>query len=162
MLVENHQTEMLIRSATLEDATQISALITSIAQEHIATTLSDVGLQHLLSGMTVESTKARLSQGYKFFVAHDGAEMIAIAAIRLPFHLYYLFVKTEHQRKGIGHRLWQHARKWTVENSNTLQITVNSSLNAVAAYQQMGFRISSPIEELQSVRYQPMLWEIPQ
>ncbi len=150
---------MLIRSGTTEDAPRVSALVTSIAQEHIAATLSDVGLRHLLSGMSVEATRDRLSQGYKFFVAQDGAEMIAIAAIRLPSHLYYLFVRTEYQRMGIGHKLWQHARNWTVENFPGPQITVNSSLNAVAAYERMGFRISGSIQELQGVRFQPMFWE---
>ena len=150
---------MLIRSAITEDAPRISELVTSIAQEHIAATLSDAGLRHLLSGMSVEATRDRLSQGYKFFVANEGEEMIAIAAIRLPSHLYYLFVRTAYQRMGIGHKLWQHARNWSVENFPAPQITVNSSLNAVAAYQRMGFRISGSIQELQGVRYQPMIWE---
>jgi GNAT superfamily N-acetyltransferase len=150
---------MLIRPATIEDAAAISEFVITISRTHIAPTLSDAGLNHLLSGMTVPAMNERLSQGFQFFTAHDGERMIGVAAIRLPAHLYYLFVTTEYQRTGVGQALWRHIRNWITETSAAPQITVNSSLNAVGAYERMGFRVSGPNEETEDVRYQPMVWE---
>ena len=89
---------MLIRSATVEDAPAISALVTACAREHIASSLSDAGLSRLLSEMTTENQAKRIRNGYQFFVALESDKLVGTAAIRLPSHLYYLFVDTQHQR----------------------------------------------------------------
>jgi len=91
--------KLLIRSATVEDAPAISALVTASAREHIASSLSDGGLSHLLSEMTTENQAKRIRSGYQFFVALESDTLVGTAAIRLPSHLYYLFVDTQHQRR---------------------------------------------------------------
>ncbi len=67
---------MLIRSATVEDAPAISALVTASAREHIASSLSDGGLSHLLSEMTTENQAKRIRNGYQFFVALESDTLI--------------------------------------------------------------------------------------
>src|SRR5258708_23622098 len=94
--------KLVIRSATVEDAPAISALVTACAREYIASSLSDGGLSHLLSEMTTENQVKRIRNGYQFFVALESDTLIGTAAIRLPAHLYCLFVNTQHQRRGIG------------------------------------------------------------
>jgi len=150
--------QMLIRSATVEDAPAISALVTASVREHIASSLSDAGLSHLLSEMTTENQAKRIRNGYQFFVALESDTLVGTAAIRLPSHLYYLFVDTQHQRRGIGRQLWNHARDWIASSTNHGPITVNSSLNAITAYERLGFAIAGPPEENHGVRYQPMWW----
>jgi GNAT superfamily N-acetyltransferase len=149
---------MLIRSATVEDASAISALVTASVREHIASSLSDGGLSHLLSEMTTESQAKRIRNGYQFFVALESGKLVGAAAIRLPSHLQLLFVDTQHQRRGIGRELWDHARDWIASSTNHGPITVNSSLNAITAYERFGFVIAGPPEENHGVRYQPMRW----
>jgi GNAT superfamily N-acetyltransferase len=150
--------KMLIRSATVEDAPAISALVTASAREHIASSLFDGGLSHLLSEMTTENQVKRIRNGYQFFVALESDTLIGTAAIRLPAHLYYLFVDTQPQRRGIGRQLWNHARDWIASSTNHGSITVNSSLNAIKAYERLGFAIAGPPEENHGIRYQPMRW----
>ena len=149
---------MLIRSATVEDAPAISALVTASAREHIASSLSDGGLSHLISEMTIENQVKRIQSGYQFFIALESDTLVGTAAIRLPSHLYYLFVDTHHQRHGIGRRLWDHARDWIASSANHGLITVNSSLNAIKVYERLGFVIAGPPEENNGIRYQPMRW----
>jgi GNAT superfamily N-acetyltransferase len=149
---------MLIRSATVEDAPAISALVIASAREHIASSLSDAGLSRLLSEMTTENQAKRIRNGYQFFVALESGKLVGAAAIRLPSHLQLLFVDTQHQRRGIGRQLWNHARGWIASSTSHGPITVNSSLNAIAAYERFGFAIAGPPEENHGVRYQPMLW----
>src|SRR5437763_2655218 len=67
---------MLIRSATVEDAPAISALVTASAREHIASSLSDGGLSHLLSEMTTENQAKRIRNGYQFFVALEADTLV--------------------------------------------------------------------------------------
>ncbi len=150
--------KLLIRSATVEDAPAISALVTASVREHIASSLSDGGLSHLLSEMTTENQAKRIRNGYQFFVALESDTLVGTAAIRLPSHLYYLFVDTQRQRRGIGRQLWNHARDWIASSNNHGSITVNSSLNAITAYERLGFAIAGPPEENHGVRYQPMRW----
>jgi len=150
--------KFVIRSATVEDAAAISALVTASVREHIASSLSDGGLSHLLSEMTTENQASRIRNGYQYFVALESDRLIGTAAIRPPAHLYYLFVDTQHQRRGIARQLWNHARDWIASSTNHGPITVNSSLNAITGYERLGFTIAGPPEENHGVRYQPMRW----
>lgn len=102
--------ELLMRCATVEDAPAISALVTASAREHIVSSLSDAGLSHLLSEVTPENQADRIRTGYQYFIATESDTLVGTAAIRPPSHLYHLFVDTQHQRRGIGRQLWNHAR----------------------------------------------------
>ena len=150
--------KLLIRSATVDDAVAISALVTASARAHIASSLSDGGLSHLLSEMTTENQANRIRNGYQYFVALESDTLVGVAAIRPPSHLYYLFVDTQYQRRGVGRQLWNHARDWIASSTNREQITVNSSLNAITVYERLGFVVAGPPEENHGVRYQPMRW----
>lgn len=147
---------MQIRSATIDDARAISDLVTAVARTHVAPTLSEDGLSHLLTGMTPENQAERLRDGYQFFVAEDTGSIIGVVAIRPPTHLYYLFVHPDRQRNGIGRQLWKLALDWAIETSSLDTFTLNSSLNAIGAYERLGFSIAGPMQERHGVRYQPM------
>ena len=150
--------KLLIRSATVEDAPAISARVTEGVCEHIAPSLSEGGLRRLLSEMTSEQEANRIRNGYQYFVALESDKLVGTTAIRPPSHLYYLFVDTKHQRRGIGRQLWNHARDWIASSINDGPITVNSSLNAIGVYECLGFVIAGPPVEDHGVRYQPMQW----
>lgn len=147
---------MLIRAATIADAPRISAFVSAIAREQIGPTLSAAGVEYLLAGMNAEHQEERLRSGFEFHVAEDQDAMLGIVAFRLPAHLYYLFVHPDHQRIGIGRQLWQRALERIRGTSHEGTITVNSSLNAIAFYERLGFCLDGPVAELHEVRYQPM------
>jgi len=150
--------KFVIRSATVEDAAAISALVTASVREHIASSLSEGGLSHLLSEMTAENEANRIRNGYQYFVALESDKLVGTAAIRPPCHLYYLFVDTQQQGRGIGRQLWNYARDWIASSINDGPITVNSSLNAIGVYECLGFVMAGPPVEDHGVRYQPMQW----
>jgi len=150
---------MQIRVATVEDAQCVSDFVTHIAQQQISPTLSEGGLKHLIAEMSATNQVQRLQEGYRFFIAYDRDEILGVACVRLPCHLYYLFVRPDQQRKGIGRTLWYCARDSICEINPNPVITVNSSLNAVAAYQRLGFSIDGPPQESHGVRFQPMRME---
>ena len=137
---------MQIRPATIDDAPRISDFVSSIAQEQIGPTLSDAGIRHLLAGMSTENQADRIRTGFQFFIAYEDDMIVGFVAIRLPCHLYYLFVHPDRQRQGVGRQLWNCVRESTRKSFNVDTFTVNSSLNAVAAYKQFGFSITGPME----------------
>lgn len=148
-----------IRAGEEEDAKAISLLVSSVTQEHIAPNLSPAGAAHLLGEMAETSIVALFQRGVRFFVAETGDVVVGIAAVQPPAHLYYLFVKTDYQRRGIGRLLWLHVRDWILrEQPATTTITVNSSPNAIAAYQKLGFERVGCLTKRNEVCYQPMDW----
>jgi GNAT superfamily N-acetyltransferase len=106
--------------------------------------------------MSTENQAERIRDGFQFFIAKEDEMIVGLIAIRLPCHLYYLFVRPDRQRQGIGRQLWNWARERIKETSQRDEFTVNSSLNAIAAYERLGFFSSGPIDESNGVRYQPM------
>ena len=150
-----------IRDAGESDAQAISTLVSAAAREHIAPTLSPAGATQLLSQMDQRSIAAFFQSGFQFFAAEADDVLIGVAAVRPPMHLYYLFVKTEFQNRGIGRLLWSHAREWILAAQPATTITVNASLNAVSIYETFGFESDGSAVELREVRYQLMRWVRP-
>lgn len=149
---------MQIRDARFEDAAAISELVTECVREQIRPTLSDAGLERLLSEMDAFSIESRLRGEFRFFLAEEAGMLVGVSAVQLPSHLYYLFIRTGFQRRGIGRQLWFHARDWIIGTCGSETITVNSSLNAVSVYERLGFQRTGGIAETNDVRCQPMQW----
>ena len=147
-----------IRDAGESDAKAISELVVAVAREHIAPTLSPVGAAHLLAEMNESSIVALFQRGLQFFAAEVDGILAGVAAVQPPAHLYYLFVRTECQHHGLGRLLWSHARDWILRQQPSATISVNASLNAVAAYRKFGFEPVGCVTKLNEVRYQPMDW----
>ena len=71
----------------------------------------------------------------------------------MPETIYHLFVKTEFHERGIGRRLWLHARDWILDTYDSAAITVNSSLNAVSIYEKLGFASNGDVAENNEVKF---------
>jgi GNAT superfamily N-acetyltransferase len=149
---------MLIRDARLLDASSISRLVCDSAREHIGPTLSSNGTENLLSRMNVAAIESFMRGEFRFFLAEDRGSLVGLSAVKLPSHLYYLFVKTAFHRRGIGRQLWLQARDWILETYDSDAITVNSSLNAVSIYAKLGFAPDGDVLEKNEVKFQPMRW----
>lgn len=153
------QTKIL--DATEARANEISNLITKCSREQIGPTLTPSGLEHLLGDMTAEKIVERMNDSFRFILAEENSNLIGVAAIKPPSHLFYLFVNRNAQRRGIGRKLWHHIRDLVLEADNVEGITVNSSLNSVGAYESYGFVCEGRILDKFDVRYQPMRYRNP-
>jgi GNAT superfamily N-acetyltransferase len=65
-----------------------------------------------------------------------------------------LFVRPSHQRSGIGRGLLEAAI--TLAGDPDCGLTVNSSPNAVSAYQHMGFQVTDSEQCVHGIRFVPM------
>ncbi len=148
---------MIQRDATIDDAISISQFVTGLAKEHIASSLEPAGVAKLLAGMDPDSTLARIREGWLHLLQFAGNDLVGVVVVRPPTHLYHLFVKTAAQRSGIGRSLFHAADEWTMRQSGSPILTVNSSINATGAYHRLGFETAGPELERDGVRFQPMV-----
>ena len=70
--------------------------------------------------------------------------------LRAPRHVAMLFVRSSLQRSGIARALLASAGDVNCE------FTVNSSPNAVAAYERLGFRVTGSEQCVHGIRFIPM------
>ena len=100
---------MKIRFAEKSEAEAISRFVSELTVTHIGPTLQAEGLENLLSSMDVESTITRMTNGFPHWIALEGGAIVGIAVVKPPSHIYYLFVRSDRQRSGIGRRLMNEA-----------------------------------------------------
>ena len=150
---------MKIQIADQTEASEISRFVSELSATHIGPTLGTGGLEKLLASMDTDSTIQRMTEGYPHWIAVDGGEMIGVAVVKPPSHIYHLFVSSNRQRNGIGRLLLNEALQYISDTSNSPLITVNSSLNAADAYRRFGFAASEDPKDDGGVRYLPMCLE---
>ena len=146
---------MQIRSATVDDAPAISALIQrNLAQ--LTINPSGVGAEQFLLHVTPQAIRSYIeSPDFRYQVAIEEEGLAGVVAIRNGTHLYHLFVQPERQNQGLGRRLWTLARQELVD-ADARMLTVNSSVNAVQVYEAFGFRIFGARVEQHGVAFVPM------
>jgi len=88
--------------------------------------------------------------GHATYVAERGGELVGMLHLRAPCHVAMLFVQSSLQRSGIARALLASAGQANCE------FTVNSSPNAVAAYERLGFRVTGSEQCVHGIRFIPM------
>ena len=139
----------------MEDAEAMSALVITLTQRWIAPDCTQGGVARLMDSMSPARTAQRLREGHRHVVAERDRRIVGVAALRLPSHLYHLFVADDAQRCGIARRLWNEVRTSAAPGT---PITVNASLHAFDAYLRMGFEPAGPARLEDGVRSVPMVF----
>ncbi|MDI9240325.1 GNAT family N-acetyltransferase [Lysobacter sp. LF1] len=144
-----------LRPAMPGDAAAISVLVRGLARRWIVPDCSEEGAAALLESMSEEKTRERLQEGYRYVVAERGDRIVGVAALRLPSHLYHLFVAEEAQRLGVARRLWESVREHA---DPAAPVTVNASRHARAVYDRFGFVEVQPEQLDRGILRTPMIW----
>lgn len=147
--------DIVLREATPADAAAISALVSTLTRRWIAPDCDEEGIALLLEGMTQARVEERLRDGHRNVVADLDGRIIGVATLRLPSHLYHLFVADDMQRRGLARALWNAVR---VAADPAAPVTVNASLHALEAYRRMGFEATGPQMHERGLRFVPMRW----
>ena len=111
----------------------------------------------MLQDSNVGSVSDRINSGWPHLLSVSARQINAVLVLRPPTHLYSLFVRSDYQRTGLARLLLHAADKLSIRDAGVRVQTVNSSLNAIAAYERIGFAVAASIQEVQGVRYQPMI-----
>ncbi|WP_119717990.1 GNAT family N-acetyltransferase [Cognatilysobacter tabacisoli] len=136
-------TGIRVRPATLADVEAISALTTALAERHIVGDCSAEGSARLIAAMQPGPTRERLASGHRTWVAEveagpGPAALVGVACVRLPAHLYHLFVADHVQRRGVARALLEAVVAGIADQPDGA-LTLNASRVGVPAYARMGF-----------------------
>ena len=150
-----------IRSAGVGDADAIQAVMVASTIRSIWPTLDARARDRVIASYAREGLRHALSDGeHHFWVALDAqhGDICAVLALHRARVLKYLFVRPRWQGQGIGRQLWHVARAHGLQaQEGAAPFEVRASLNAVAAYQRLGFVPAGPAQEQDGWRWQPML-----
>jgi len=145
-----------IEKLKISDLSFASMLIEKAFDHSVASTLSDEGIATFKNGLTQESIQNRLNSGNLFIACRNNSSIIGVGEIRDNNHLNLLFVEPDMQKSGVGRKIFNELLRSVKES----EVTVNSSLNSVGAYKQLGFIDSGQPSEVKGIKYQPMVYKI--
>jgi GNAT superfamily N-acetyltransferase len=103
---------------------------------------------------SAEALAQRHLAGHITLVADLSGELVGMLHLREHSHVSMLFVRSSHQRRGIGRGLLSAARKLPGDSGRGF--TVSSSPNAVSAYERLGFHITGVEQCVRGIRFIPM------
>jgi len=146
---------IVLRDASPADAAAISALVRALTQRWIAPDCDEDGLASLLALMTPEQVQRRIDEGHRNVVAECDGRIVGVAVLRLPSHLYHLFVADDMQRRGLARAL---CNAVTAAADPAVPITVNAARHAQETYRRLGFEATGPELHESGLRFVPMQW----
>lgn len=130
--------------------TEAARIVLGSFRESTAATMEPRGVAEFEAFATADAMRARDANGAKTFVACLDGHVEGVLHITQGDHITLFFVSPARQRQGIGKALLA-----TADAAGPLA-SVHASLNAVAAYQMLGFRATGPADLRNGIRYVPM------
>jgi len=140
-----------LRPARRADAAACSALVLRLVPE-LAVRPRLPGLERFLASVSTQRQQLAIRQ-HRYWVAEADGEIVGLAGLRTPRHLFHLFVAPQWQGRGLGLRLFRAVTEGADEH---LPLTVNSSWAAVSYYSRLGFRPTAALQWADGIAYLPM------
>ena len=138
------------------DIGPVASLLAALALEHITHEFDARARERFLAKNDESNIRDFVARGFRYHVAESHGRIVGFVGMRDNRHLYHLFVANDFQRRGVARRLWTVAREECVAAGNPGKFTVNSSNNAVAVYEKLGFVRFGPMKNDDGVLYNPM------
>jgi GNAT superfamily N-acetyltransferase len=145
---------ILYRQIQPAEIAAASVLAREAFDQFVASHYQPEGVSEFHRYASAEALGRRHLAGHLTLVADLSGELVGMLHLRERSHVAMLFVRSSHHRRGIGRGLLSAARK-LLGNSDR-GFTVNSSPNAVPAYERLGFRITGSEQCIHGIRFIPM------
>ena len=153
--------QIRIRKIDESDINKAYLLVSSIFNEYVAPLYSEEGKEEFNRFIDPRQLNEKIKTDSFILAAEIESEIIGVIGIRDWSHIFLLFVNGDYQRRGIASLLLNEALKLCKSgNHNLKNITVNSSPNAVKAYERMGFIATSDEQLTKGIRFVPMCLDL--
>lgn len=93
---------------------------------------------------------------YILYVATIGKEIIGLISLRSGNHISLLFVDERYHKQGVGRALIQTLRRYLIENTSYVKMTVHASPYGVPFYERIGFEATDVEQKQDGIIYTPM------
>ena len=150
-----------IRPVRSDEYQEVSNLVLEVFDRDVAPLYIPEGIEVFHSYARGEAMRERAGTGHVILVAELEGKLVGAAEVRDFSHISLLFVDRQSQRNGIGRMLLMEVlRMCRAHNPALKAMTVNSSPNAVEAYERLGFRATSTLQRKDGIDFLPMVIEI--
>ena len=147
-------TPITYRQIQPSEAAAVSVLAREVFDQFVAPLYKSEGVVEFHRYASVEALSQRHESGHITLVAEHSGELVGMLHLREPRHVSMLFVRSSRQRGGIARGLLAAAESLAGETD--CKFTVNSSPNAVSAYERLDFHIMGPEQCVLGIRFVPM------
>lgn len=132
-------------------------VVRDVFNEFVAPGYTQEGIDEFYNYANIVKLTERSKRDHFTILAQDNDDILGIIEIRNPNHVSMFFVQKNFQNKGVGKALFKEAMKQIAKrNQNIEELTVNSSLNAVPAYERLGFVVQGGEQCLNGIKFVPM------
>jgi GNAT superfamily N-acetyltransferase len=151
LIVDPSARKMLSIRPIAESEYELAAQVAlSTFGDSVAASMDPQGVQTFEAFAKADAILLRDAAGGLTYVAMECQRMVGVLHVRDGNHIALFFVLPTCQRAGIGGALMR-----TVDQVRNL-LTVNSSVNAVLAYEKLGFHADGPEQIVDGIRFVPM------
>lgn len=135
----------------------VVALVARVYGAYVAPQYSEEGNEEFYRYLQADRLAERALSSHSTLVAVVNGEIVGAIEVRQCDHVSLLFVDGRFQGRGISRELLRRAlTPCREERPEVDEITVNSSPNAVAVYERLGFRPVGEERTVNGIRFTPM------
>jgi GNAT superfamily N-acetyltransferase len=132
----------------------VAKLAREVFDEFVAPHYQPEGVSEFHRYASADCLTQRHQSGHVTLVAEHSGELAGMLHLRKPRHVSMLFVRSSFQHRGVGRGLLAAAA--ALIGDADCEFTVNSSPNAVSAYEHLGFRALGAEQCVHGIRFIPM------
>lgn len=132
----------------------VAALAREVFNQFVAPLYQPGGVSEFYRYGSADALSQRHESDHVTLVAEHSGELVGMRHLRKSCHVAMLFVRSSFQHKGIGRKLIAAAA--ALVGDPDCEFTVNSSPNAVSAYERLGFHAIGAEQCVRGIRFIPM------
>ncbi|WP_223468113.1 GNAT family N-acetyltransferase [Massilia soli] len=133
-------------------------LLEVLGREYFLGTCSPGQADAFVRENDAQALRRLVADGYVYHLAEIDGALAGFIGMRERRHVYHLFVAKECQRRGVGRRLWEHARQVAMQGGADGVFTVNASNYAVPMYESLGFVRAAAMQTKNGLAFNPMIF----
>jgi GNAT superfamily N-acetyltransferase len=154
---KNVQYEITTITANTLKSSGVLQLVWSVLEEFEAYQYSSEGVREFQNFIEYANIKRLLdnSEMIMWGCFHND-KIVGRIATKQSNHISLLFVDKEYHRQGIARSLYRKLIEYYTKNDDCSEISVNSSLYAVEAYERLGFVATDTEQQKNGIRFVPM------
>lgn len=138
---------------------EILYLVKTCFDEFVSVDCNEDGIRFFYQFLIPEEfIKRNQSETFTLVAKTDDGDIIGVIEVKFTGHICLLFVRKQHQGKGIGHRLFISAKEICLENTNDkMKMSVNSSIYAIDIYKKYGFSAVENVKNINGISFLEMV-----
>ncbi|AIW16436.1 GNAT family N-acetyltransferase [Vibrio tubiashii] len=143
---------MHIRKASSDDLDRVLSLVSEVSAIDILPLFSEQGKKQFIERVIPDLHTVFGGENFLAIKAVYDGKLLGFAALRDGNYVTHLFVSKQAQGSGLGRDMLNHLLASTESN----EISLRSSINAMGFYRHNGFTVSGGEGEVNGIRFVPM------